>query len=479
MSLSRLGSYGDERWRAMERACRLGLTDAAGIVRCEQDPEQGIGDFACYLSDSRSCTHDQANRPETVREPRTLFITQDYPPDRGGIARLYGELCDRMPHVQVSTVAASHAPPTSGAAVHRMSFGFRRAHRPINILRWARWSQQFIRRHDVRLVHAGNVRPSGYVAAILRRQLGIPYVVYVHGKDLLKERRKGATRWLVRAGTREILGNASAIVANSAATARLARDILRGVGAQEAAGRVHVIHPGADPARFAIANQLAGGRPRTLGDGPVLLSVARLVPRKGIDTVIESLPAIRAIHPSVVYRVIGTGPDLSRLQDLTARLGVADRVRFVGDVEDDALPAWYAGADLFVLPTREIPADDEIEGFGIAYVEAAAAGVPSIAADVGGCADAVIDDVTGLLVPPGSPSSVANAVLLLLRDPTLRARLGRNARATVERHLNWERAAREVMGLVSELTRPRAASVEVTPGDAIVGRPLERERGRA
>lgn len=404
-------------------------------------------------------------------EERTLFITQDYPPDRGGIARVYGELCKRMHRVDVSTVAALDA-PADDARVHRMRFPMRGAHRPANILRWTRWARRFVKENDVRLVHAGNVRPTGYVAAMLRRQLGIPYVVYVHGKDLLKERRKGQHRWLVRAGTREILGNAAAIIANSAATATLARQLLRDVGREDAGARVRVIHPGADPSRFADAVDLGHHDRADEREGPVLLSVARLVQRKGIDTVIEALPAILAAHPTATYVVVGSGPDLMRLQQLASSIGVGSRVRFVGDVHEDELPSFYASADIFVLPTREILADDEIEGFGIAYVEASAAGVPCIGADVGGVADAVIDGVTGILVPPASTASVAHALLRLLDDASLRARLGANGRAMVERDLNWDRAAREVVGLVNEVIRPDATLTADAAAEALIRRQL-------
>ena len=385
-----------------------------------------------------------------MHDPSSLFITQDFPPDRGGIARVYGELVDRIPSIQVSTVAACRPSMDESPRVHRMSFGLGSAHRPVNILRWARWATEFVRQHGISLVHAGNVRPSGYVAAMLKRKLGVPYVIYVHGKDLLKERRKGRGRWLVRAGTREILGNADAIIANSAATASIAKDVLRGAGRPDAVKRVHVIHPGAEPARFAYSNG-ARQKPLESGKSPVLLSVARLVPRKGIDTVIEALPAILAFHPNATYVVVGSGPDLARLERIAANLGVARSIQFVGDVEDDLLPSFYERADVFLLPTREILADDEIEGFGIAYVEAAAAGVPSVAANVGGVADAVRDGVTGLLIPPSSPDSVASAALRILGDRSLRMRLSENARKTVERELNWDRAASEVSALVSDL----------------------------
>lgn len=414
------------------------------------------------------CIRETAQRgASAVPDRRTLFLTQDFPPDRGGIARVYAELCTRIPRVEVSTVAGNDA-CIDRLPIHRMSFPFGGAHRPANILRWTRWARRHVQARGVSLLHVGNIRPAGYIAAMLRRQLGIPYIVYVHGKDLLKERRKGASRWIVRAGTREILGHAAAIVANSTATAQLAREILHALGQTKACTRVHVVHPGADPCRFKAG--VAGAsewRRQVAGDGALLLSVARLVERKGIDTVIEALPAILDAHPSTTYAVIGTGPDLARLQELAQRMGVTEHVRFVGEVGEDALPMCYAAADLFMLPAREILIHDEVEGFGIAYVEAAASGVPSIAAGTGGVADAVVDGVTGVLVAPGSAASVATATIRLLDDTALRARLGRNARAAVERNLNWDRAAAEVTRLVDLVTRParngRANSADTPP----------------
>ena len=371
-----------------------------------------------------------------------------------------------MPQVEVSTVAGKDA-CLDGPPVHCMSFPFGRAHRPVNILRWTRWARLHVQQRGIPLLHVGNIRPAGYVAAMLRREIGLPYIVYVHGKDLLKERRKGTNRWMVRAGTREILGNAAAIVANSTATARLACDILDGLGRTNACPRVHVVHPGADPIRFKPdAAGAAAWRRDVAGDGPLLLSVARLIPRKGIDTVIEALPAILADHPTTMYIVVGTGPDLERLQALAHTLGLSGHVRFLGDIADESLPTCYAAADLFVLPAREIPADDEVEGFGIAYVEAAASCVPSIAAESGGVADAVRDGVSGVLVAPDCPSAVAAAAVRLLSDPVLRARLGHDGRALVERHSNWDRAAAEITRIAHMVTGEALQPAHFSPSDA-------------
>jgi phosphatidylinositol alpha-1,6-mannosyltransferase len=192
--------------------------------------------------------------------------------------------------------------------------------------------------------------------------------------------------------------------------------------------------------------------------GPLLLSVARLVPRKGIDTTIASLPTILTRYPNAMYVIVGTGPDRTRLEALASVTGVSAHVAFVGDVGEDELPGYYAASDVFVLPTRTIPSDEEIEGFGIVYLEAAATAVPSVAAQAGGVADAVSNGVTGLLVPPSDPPAVGEAVLRLLDDPRFRARLGWNGRHAVERHFHWNRASEAISAIAWDLLATRPGS---------------------
>lgn len=390
------------------------------------------------------------------RGESTLLLTQDFPPDRGGMARFYDELFRRIEHVQISTMAPCEPGVVHRDDIHRMPFERRKAHLPANIVRWARWADQHVSEYGTSVVHVGNVRSAGYIGAWLRRRRQIPYIVYAHGKDLLKERRKALANAVIRLGTREILGNAAAIVVNSASTADLARDLLSSVGCDAATNRVHVVHPGTDPVRFRpSARAVPSWKPNEVDRPPVLLSVGRLVPRKGIDTTIAALPAILERYPNVTYVVVGTGPDQARLACLAAELGVARSVTFLGDVTEDELPACYAAADIFVLPVRTITADDEIEGFGIVYVEASASGLPCVATTAGGVADAVGDEVTGLLVPPADSRALADALLRLLDDPELRARLGSNGRCAVETHFHWDRAAREVTEIARELREAR------------------------
>jgi phosphatidylinositol alpha-1,6-mannosyltransferase len=167
------------------------------------------------------------------------------------------------------------------------------------------------------------------------------------------------------------------------------------------------------------------------------LSVARLVPRKGVDTVIRALPALRA---EVEYRVVGSGPDEARLRQLAHSLGVEDRVQFLGRLDDRALGDEYQRCTLFVLPSRRT-ADGDLEGYGLVYFEAAAWGRPVIAGRSGGEIDAVVDGETGVLVDGESVSEVARAIRGLLANPQRLCSLAEAGRARVENTHNWTRAA--------------------------------------
>jgi phosphatidylinositol alpha-1,6-mannosyltransferase len=168
-----------------------------------------------------------------------------------------------------------------------------------------------------------------------------------------------------------------------------------------------------------------------------LLTVARLVPRKGIDTVIA---ALKTLPPEVTYRVVGRGPDEPRLRALAQSAGVADRVQFLGRLDDASLADEYRRCSLFVLPARRT-ADGDLEGYGLVYFEAAAWGRPVVAGRSGGEIDAVVDGQTGVLVDGASVSQLAATLGDLLTDPERRERLGAAGRARVESTHNWTAAA--------------------------------------
>jgi len=375
---------------------------------------------------------------------RHLFVTQDYGPDLGGIARVHVELCRRLARaggVHVSTVANSLAASFDAAEpypISRLPFDIAAAKRPLNQVYWARHLT-----HGSTL-HCGNIRPAGYPVWYAHRRRRVPYVVYVYGLDLLKERRKIAANPLKRWTLRRILGDSAGVIAISAWSAELARAVM---------AETRIAHPpevtaidlGTDPAFFRPDRDTGAIRRRfALGDAPLLLTVARLVPHKGQDT------AIRALPPGARYLIVGTGDDRARLETIAREAGVADRVIFAGALSDDDIAEAYATADVYVGLSREEGV--QAEGFGIAFVEAAASGTPSVAGNSGGVSSAVRDGETGLLVPPTDPTAAAAAIRRLLDDRALRDTMGHAARCAVETHYNWDRVARETLAFVDRVT---------------------------
>ncbi|HZS60582.1 MAG TPA: glycosyltransferase family 4 protein [Gemmatimonadaceae bacterium] len=362
---------------------------------------------------------------------RHVFVTQDYGPDLGGIARVHVELCRRLAHaggVLVSTVSHANASEFDAGEPYRIArepFDIAAAKRAANQVRWAQSLPK------TGILHCGNIRPAGYPVWYMRR----PYVVYVYGLDLLKERRKIAVNPVKRWTLRRILGDARGIVAISQWSADLTREVMREAGIKRPPP-VAAIDLGTDPDFF---------RPGVV-EKNALLTVARLVPHKGQDVVIRALARLPA---TVRYTVVGAGPDRPRLEAIAQAEGVAQRVAFTGALSDDAIAKAYASADVYVGLSREEGV--QAEGFGISFIEAAASGVPSVAGRSGGVASAVRDGETGVLVSPTDPAAAAAAIRRLLDDRALRDKMGHAARAAVESHYNWDRVARETIAFVEKV----------------------------
>jgi teichuronic acid biosynthesis glycosyltransferase TuaC len=281
---------------------------------------------------------------------------------------------------------------------------------------WGRWAAPVLRRALQRvgregpldLVHAHYAVPGG--DAVRRAAPGTPVVVSVHGGDVLWAARRGARS---ERAVRRSLAHARLVLANSAGIAERSRAL----GARE----VRVVHLGTDVPAVA-------GAP----DGPpVLATVGHLVARKRHADVVRALALLAPRHPELRYVVVGDGPERERLGALAGSLGVADRVSLRGELGHEAALRAARGASVFVLPSVD-------EAFGVAYVEAMAAGVPAV-----GCAgepgpEELLAAGGGIrLVAPRDPKGLAAALDELLTRPAERAALGARARATVEREFTW------------------------------------------
>jgi len=267
------------------------------------------------------------------------------------------------------------------------------------------------------------------VAWAIARLTGKPVLIYAHGEELTGwgRGRKFETSCFV-------LRRADAILSNSDFT----RDTLVGLMGVEA-GRIAVVYPTVDEARFRPGLPADDLR-SALGVRPgqhLLLSVGRLMRRKGFDNVVRALPLLRARGIDAHYAVIGIGEDHEYLSELARELGVADRLHMLGHVSYEDLPRWYCASDLFAMPNRDIGGDTE--GFGLVFLEAAAAGRPAVSGIAGGTGSAIVDGVTGLRVDGEQPQAIADALARLLSDPDAAEQMGRCARKRVLENFTHQR----------------------------------------
>ena len=275
----------------------------------------------------------------------------------------------------------------------------------------------------------------GYLGLWMRKWMRTPYAIYAHGNEVLDAIRADGDR--IRQG----LCSADCVLANSHFTA----DLLKQAGVQSE--RIEVVHPGCDLARFQSTHVSEEFRKSVLGShahGKVILTVARLVTRKGHDMVIRALPRVLKDIPDVCYLIVGSGPAKPMLEELTVSMGVSGSVIFLENVGDAELPSMYGMCDVFVMPSRADLESSDVEGFGIVYLEAGACGKPVIAGKSGGVADAVLDGETGLLVPPESPEMLAEAICQVLADKEYAERLGQYGQERAIREFSWDAIADRV-----------------------------------
>jgi phosphatidyl-myo-inositol dimannoside synthase len=376
----------------------------------------------------------------------------------GGIARWTGELAKR--YTPGSLVVCTGQYPNSAAVdkefpnrVERLPVPSDRLRTVQGVVLWSRRAVRMARAFEAEFIWCGNIKPASYPAKWTKRRLGIPYGILLHGGDLLILRNQVKRSVLKRRTARALLESASVLVTNSGWTRDLCRAVLEQLEIDQSPDLVRVVPLGADPVLFRPGLDQSEVRRRYgLGQGRWLLSVARLTRHKGIDTGLRVLAQLRPRYGNLSYAVVGSGDELSALENLARTLGVADRVRFLTEVPDRDLPGLYNCAEVYLGLSRLM--DERVEGFGISLVEASACGVPVIAGRTGGIPEAVREGETGFLVDAERPDEIGSAVSNLLEDRTLATRLGAGGRRGVETYYNWDRVAADIAGIGHELGRP-------------------------
>ena len=367
-----------------------------------------------------------------------LLVTNDFPPKVGGIQSYLWELWRRLDPTGFTVLAT----PYDGAEAWDAEQPFRVVRTREKVL-WP--TPSLARRIDALAAEVGAglvVLDPALPVGLVGPRLDRPYGLVLHGAEITVPGRLPGSRSLLG----HVLRGASEVIAAGGYPA---------AEAERAAGRrlpVTQVPPGVDPERFRPLDPEQRAKARALfdlpADGRVVVSLSRLVPRKGMDVLVEAAARLAPERPDLVVAIGGSGRDRSRLDRLVAGTGAP--VRMLGRVPEPDLAALYGCADAYAMLCRNRWAGLEQEGFGIVFLEAAACGVPQVAGASGGAAEAVVDGATGFVVnEPGDAEAVTAALARLLDDADRRAEMGAAARRRAEAEFSYDVLAERLAGVLA------------------------------
>ena len=358
---------------------------------------------------------------------RHLLVTNDYPPKVGGIQSYLWEIYRRLPQDKVVVYTTPH--PDSE------SFDQKQTHKIIRSKQRVLLPTRQVANQIRSLAEVENIDFIMYDPAvpigILGPKIGIPYGVILHGAEVTIPGRVPIARSLIA----NVLQHAKLVVTAGDYSTKEA------IRAAKQDLPICVIPPGVDIDRFKPLDEqtrsTARGRFNFRDDDEVILTLSRLVPRKGMDVLISATSELVKTRPRVHLLIAGTGRDLRRLKALAQSTNAP--VTFLGYVPDDEVSELYGIADVFGMICRVRWGGLEQEGFGIVFLEAAACGVPQIAGRSGGADEAVLEGETGFVVDsPTDSTAVKQALEQLLVDSETRKEMGRNSRARAEKEFSYD-----------------------------------------
>lgn len=370
-----------------------------------------------------------------INSPRKILcITNDFGPRTGGIETFLIGLIERRPKYSIIVYTSSQSDSAAFDAQWLEKYGVEVIRDKSSILlptfRVGRAVRKVVRERSITTVFFGAAAPLALLSHGLRK-VGVNRIIALtHGHEVW-----WAKVWPFSIAIHRIGSGVDHLTYLGEFTRRnIARSL--SIKAQEAMVK---IAPGIDTDHFAPRSDAAVLRKELgLADKKVIVSVGRLVHRKGQDILIEALPEIRRSEPRAHILFVGEGPYRDYLQKRANELGLIQHITFIGRINYIDLPRYICVGDIFAMPSRSRLAGLEVEGLGIVYLEASSCGLAVIGGQSGGAPDAVIDGETGFAVDGKSPSAVAAASITLLSQPERAFEMGSRGREWIIAEWRWE-----------------------------------------
>jgi len=373
---------------------------------------------------------------------KSLLITNDFPPVIGGISTVFYNMWRYYPYdrMLVLTPRAEDSEAFDKTAYFRplrfRTFNAGGLTKIITIGLMTLLTFRHVLFNNVREIHAGHILSYGPIGWLFQKVFNIPCFLWVYGGETSDAYKRSKLETLV---VSMLLKSCAYLVTNSTAVTNefleygIPRDrIIEIIPAVDS----DLFTPGQRPAHLIERHNLEGKQ--------ILLTVARLVKRKGHDLVLRALLLLKN-RENLHYLIVGDGEDRKRLEMLVVKYGLDKHVTFAGRVDDHELPDYYRLCDIYVMPNREVlETTDSLEGFGISFIDAGACEKPCIAGRSGGTGAAIVEGVTGYIVDPENPEELAQRIEFLLDNPDVSAEMGSKARARAVKDFSWENRAREL-----------------------------------
>ena len=382
---------------------------------------------------------------ERAVSKQLLCVTNDFGPRAGGIETFVIGLIERRPFG--STIVYTSAQDASAEYDARWlkDFGVTVIRDKSKILlptpRVARALRKLIEKERIEVAAFGAAAPLGLLSSSMKKAGVKRTVALTHGHEVW---------WAKVFPFNLLMRRIGATVDSLTYLGEFTRNAISAALSKEAAHALVKIAPGIDVDHFKPVDAASLRAELGLTNKKVIVSVGRLVHRKGQDHLIESMPAILKVQPDAHLLLVGKGPYLEHLAKLVAKNGLQDSVSFIGRIQYAELPAYICCGDIFAMPSRSRLMGLEVEGLGIVYLEASACGLPVIAGKSGGAPDAVIDGTTGLVVDGTNNDEIAQAAIALLSDPSKAQQMGAAGRQWIIDEWRWEIWAQKFESLLSK-----------------------------